>query len=272
MVRFWITSRGSRREWRTRLPLFTVALLLCVSILGITVYEKFLDGGWVTVTVTGVVIGLCFLIRRHYRASARTVDQLYRELGDLGTSPMEPPPEELPTGSGPVAAVLVDNFGGVGIHTVLNVFRAFPHHYKGLVFCTVGVVDSGEFKGEHAVEHLRKRTSAMLQRYRALAAGLKIPSATRMTIGTDVVAAAEELCVEVAREFPGATFFAGKLIFRRPRWWHGLLHNETARAIQERLQWRGKTMVTLPIRVRDGVGTLPDAVLAFSGVEAPPGR
>ena len=82
-----------------------------------------------------------------------------------------------------------------------------------------------------------------------LAARLGIPSDTRMAIGTEVVASAEELCLELAREYPGITFFAGKLIFRRPRWWHGLLHNETARALQERLHWAGKTMVTLPIRV-----------------------
>jgi hypothetical protein len=139
----------------------------------------------------------------------------------------------------------------VGIHTVLNVFRVFPQHFKGLVFLSVGVVDSGEFKGEYAVEHLQARTSEMLTRFRSLAAELKIPSTARMKVGTEVVATAEELCLEVAREFPLATFFAGKLIFQRPKWWHRLLHNETAQAIQERLQWAGKTMVTLPIRVRD---------------------
>ena len=30
----------------------------------------------------------------------------------------------------------------------------------------------------------------------------------------------------------------------------GLLHNETALALQKRLQWAGRTMVTMPIRVR----------------------
>ena len=55
----------------------------------------------------------------------------------------------------------------------------------------------------------------------------------------------------VAQEFPKATFFAGQLIFQQPRWWHGILHSGTARAIQERLQWAGRAMVTLPIRVRE---------------------
>jgi hypothetical protein len=91
----------------------------------------------------------------------------------------------------------------------------------------------------------------MLGRYKALATGLGLPAVTRFRIGTEVVAEAEALCVEVSREFPRSTFFTGKLIFQREKWWHRLLHNETAMAIQERLQWAGKTMVTMPIRVRE---------------------
>jgi hypothetical protein len=250
MLRFWLQHRATRPEWKTRLVLFTLALALCVTILAITIYEKFLEGGWVTVLITLLVIALCFSIRRHYRSAAGKVDQLYRELGDLPVTHNDSAAQE-PEPKVPVAALLVESYGGVGIHTVLNVFRAFPGHFQGLVFLSVGVVDSGEFKGEHAVEALRERTSAMLERYRALAAGMGIPSAARMTVGTEVVAAAESLCLEVTREFPKVTFFAGQLIFQRPKWWHRLLHNETAHAIQERLQWAGKTMVTLPIRVRE---------------------
>ena len=254
MLRFWLQHRAVRPEWKRRFTLFAAALLLCLTILVITVYEKFLEGGWVTVTITLLLIGLCLLIRRHYRSAAARVDQLYRELGELAVAPrgsgalLEPDPGR------PVAAVLVESYGGVGIHTVLNLLRAFPHHFQGLVFLSVGVVDSGEFKGDNALEQLHGRTETMLARYRSLAAELKLPSAARMKTGTEVVATAEALCLEVAAEFPRVTFFAGKLIFQRPKWWHGLLHNETARAIQERLQWAGKTMVTLPIRVRDAAG------------------
>jgi hypothetical protein len=41
------------------------------------------------------------------------------------------------------------------------------------------------------------------------------------------------------------------MIFQRERWYHRLLHNETALAIEKRLRWAGITMMTLPIRVRD---------------------
>ena len=252
MFRFWLGHRGARPGWRRRLALFSAALLLCVTILVITVFEKFLQGGWVTVTITLLVVGLCLLIRRHYQANAARVDQLYRELGDLPVAAPRVSPDWLgPDPTKPTAVILVESYGGVGIHTMLNVFRAFPHHFNNVVFASVGVVDSGEFKGEDAVEHLRERTEKMLARYRDLATGMGIRSTTRMKLGTEVVATGEELCLQIAKEFPHVTFFTGKMIFQRPRWWHRLLHNETALAIQERLQWAGKTMVTVPIRVRE---------------------
>ena len=252
MCRYWWRRRGRNPEWRQRLTLFGLGFALCITILGVTIYEKFLLGGWVTVVITLVVIGACLLIRRHYRSAEARVNQLYQELGDLprrhdgrGAELGEPMPEDR------VAAILVERYGGVGIHTVLNVLRMFPDHFRGLVFLSVGVIDSGEFKGGHAVEHLQQQTSELLAQYRSLAAELGLPSTSRMEIGTEVVESAEVLCLRVAGEFPKATFFAGQLIFQQPRWWHGILHSGTARAIQERLQWAGRAMVTLPIRVRE---------------------
>lgn len=251
MLRYWIGRGRGRAEWRGRAVLFAAGFALCATILTITVYEKFAQGGWVTVVVTGTLVGFCFLVRGHYaRASAR-MEQLFQELGDLpqtsrtgGAAPALEPRQ-------PTAAVLVASFGGVGIHTLLNVFRAFPGYYRNVVFVSVGVIDSGEFKGGHAVEDLRRRTEEMLDRYIALANGLGIAATGRMAIGTEVVEEAARLCLEVSHDFPRTTVFAGKMIFQRQRWWQGILHNETALAVQKRLQWAGRTMITMPIRVRE---------------------
>jgi hypothetical protein len=51
------------------------------------------------------------------------------------------------------------------------------------------------------------------------------------------------------KDFPVVTFFGGKVVFERERWYQRLLHNETALAIQKRLTWAGATMVVLPARV-----------------------
>ena len=50
--------------------------------------------------------------------------------------------------------------------------------------------------------------------------------------------------------YPKATFFTGKLVFQRERFFYSLLHNETSKIIQRRLQWVGVPMVVLPIRSR----------------------
>jgi hypothetical protein len=53
----------------------------------------------------------------------------------------------------------------------------------------------------------------------------------------------------MANEYPRSTVFAGKLIFQKEGLFQRFLHNETAFAIQRRLQWEGVAMMILPIRV-----------------------
>lgn len=247
MLRF--TWRGRRRSRRCagKLALFGVGFALCATILVITVLEKFKEGGWITLLCTGAVIGLCFVIRGHYRRVRYRLASLYQDVKHLGAA--DAPPIPIADRRGATAAVLVPSFGGIGIHTVLNVFRAFPGHFKNLVFISVGIIDSGGFKGADAVESLEADTRKMLERYAAVATELGVPSEYVFSIGTDAVAEAEKLCLAVLRNFPAVTFFAGKVVFERERWYQRLLHNETALAIQKRLYWAGATTVVLPARV-----------------------
>ena len=88
-----------------------------------------------------------------------------------------------------------------------------------------------------------------LQKYVKLARGLGFCADYRMETGTDVVETASRLCESIAAEFPDSLFFAGKIVFRHETIFHKLLHNETANAIQRRLQWDGIPVVILPVRV-----------------------
>jgi hypothetical protein len=60
---------------------------------------------------------------------------------------------------------------------------------------------------------------------------------------------AVHLVESIAKEFPRSTVFTGKLVFRHDHPFQKILHNETAFAIQRRLQWDGIATVILPIRV-----------------------
>ena len=128
--------------------------------------------------------------------------------------------------------------------------RMFPNHFANLVFVSVGVIDSGNFKGAGEVERLKQLTRESLSKYVGLARRLGLAAEYRMSVGTDVVDEASRLCLELATELPNVTFFSGKLIFEQRRWYHRFLHNETAYAIQHRLQFAGYPMVILPVRVR----------------------
>ena len=69
-----------------------------------------------------------------------------------------------------------------------------------------------------------------------------------MTVATDVVQGATDMCLAISREFPRSTVFTGQLVFRLEKFYHRLLHNETAYAVQRRLQWDGITTVILPVK------------------------
>jgi len=99
------------------------------------------------------------------------------------------------------------------------------------------------------MEALKENVEENLKKYVAFAHGQAIPATYRMAIGTDAVAEAEKLCLEIAQAYPQVTFFAGKILFQKERWYQNILHNETAMAIQKRLQWAGKTVVVVPARV-----------------------
>jgi amino acid transporter len=248
MLRYW---------WRARTPgrgrgfaVHGVALALCLAILTGTVYEKGRQGGWVTIVVTSLVVGLCFAIRRHYRGVAQNLSRLDEILGALPPEGQSPHPALDP--KAPTAVMLVGRYGGLGVHAILTVQRTFPGHFKNFVFVSVGVIDAASMKGIEEVERVRERTQQALEQYVALAHRLKLAATYRMDLGTEAISAAERLCYEVAQEYPRTVVFAGKLVFQRERWFQRLLHNETAYQLQRRLQFAGLNAMVLPVRVLTG--------------------
>jgi amino acid transporter len=249
MLRYWVRTRGV--GLRRGLAIHGIAFALCAAILVGTVYEKGEQGGWITIAVTGVVIGLCFLIRGHYRNVQANLKRLDAILEVLPPHPGGPRPSIDPRA--PTAVLLVGGYGGLGVHQLLTVQRTFPGFFKNFVFVSVGVVDSASMKGIEEVDRVRLRTQTALEKYVELAHRLKLAADFRMEVGTEATASAERLCLEVAREFPRSVFFAGKLVFQKERWFQRVLHNETAYQLQRRLQFGGLNAMVLPVRVLSDV-------------------
>ncbi|MBI5599796.1 MAG: APC family permease [Deltaproteobacteria bacterium] len=247
MSRFFIKNRHKEQKWKKHLPVHLTGLVLCLTILTVTVFEKFTEGGWVTLLITSVVIVFCYIIRSHYDTVKTEIDKFdiyFKDIpitGKMNTEPLNP--------KNATAIQLVNNFNGFGVHTFLSVVRNFPHMYKNFVFVSAAVIDSGSFKGAEEVHSLEASVKDYLEKYVELARKLGFPAEYRYETGTDVVAVASDLCETVSKEFSKSTVFTGQLTFRLEKFYHRILHNETAFAIQRHLQWSGITTVILPIRV-----------------------
>jgi len=249
MVRFWIRERKKHKEWKQSMTIHFVGLILCLGILILVVYEKFEEGAWMTVVITSMLILLCVLIRRHYHLVSTKLRSLSDILQGLPAEKAAVHSEETLVRNKPTAILLVESYNGLGIHSLLNIVKQFSGYFKQMVFVSVAVVDSGNFKGADEVGRLEENTRQELDRYVQLAANLGIPAASRLSTGTEAVEEAEKICLELSREFQQPVFFAAKLVFQKQKWYQRILHSETAYAIQNRLQFEGLSMVVLPVRV-----------------------
>jgi len=247
MVRYWIRNRKRYLDWYRHITIHVIGLVLCVSILTVNVFEKFSEGGWLTLAVTAALIAVCFSIKRHYANVRAQLARLDDVLGALPRTTKGPPPPLDP--AAPTAVLLVGHYSGLGVHSLLTIQRLFPNYFKNFIFVSIGVIDSATFKGIAEVEEVRRNTERALEDYVRTAHSLGLAADYRLKIGTDAVAGAEEVCVNIAKQFHHSIFFAGKLVFQRERWYQRLLHNETAYKLQRRLQFDGLNAMVLPVRV-----------------------
>jgi amino acid transporter len=249
MCRHWWEVRRAEANWPRKLGVNGIGLLLTGLILVVTVTTKFSEGGWVTLAVTLGFILLCQVVRTHYDRVQAALNSLDDTLLNIPFQPnlSEPVPEK--NVEAPTAAIIVRDFEGIAIHTLLNVQRLFPNHFKNIVFISVGVIDTGQFKGQREIESLRRKTEENLKSFVEYANCLGWYAESRYALGVDLIQELMDLCQAVTKEFPRVVFFSGKLVFQKENPFARLLHNHTPFTLQQRLQFSGRDMMILPIRV-----------------------
>lgn len=247
MAKLWLGRRGVSGRG-TRLLTHGSGLVLCVGILVLMVWDKFLQGGWLTILVTALLCALCFNIRSYYRRVRRRVRKLDEQLTAVATKAGKSAEE--PDKTRPTAVLLVENYGGVGLHSLYTIFfRGFPGYFKNVIFVSIGVVNSGNYKGVDALREQRENVENDLKKYVDLARRMGIPAAYRLEVGTEVIEPAVALCTELAKEYRRVMVFGSKIIFQKPRWYHRFLHDETSSVMQAHLLWEGVPMSILPVRL-----------------------
>jgi amino acid transporter len=248
MCRHWWAVRHSEKLWLRRLFVNGLGLSFTGTILIVTVVLKFAEGGWVTVLVTLGFIVLCYGVRWHYDHVRSALKRLDAALMNIPFQPdLKPVPAK--NAAAPTAILIVRDFDGLAIHSLLSIGRLFPNHFRNIVFVSIGVIDSGRFKGFSEIESLRKMKEDDLQSFVDFANCLGWYAEYRYALGTDLMEELEKLCKSVAKEFPRSVFFAGKLVFQEENLLTRLLHNHTPFTLEQRLQFDGLEMMILPVRV-----------------------
>ncbi len=71
MIRYWRRAETQKRhaEWRRPLAIAVICFVVCSFILVVNLFEKFAEGAWLTVVVTGTLVAICMLIKRHYNGA-----------------------------------------------------------------------------------------------------------------------------------------------------------------------------------------------------------
>ncbi len=112
----------------------------------------------------------CQVVRSHYGRVQGALKSLDDTLLTLPFQPnlSEPVPAKDP--KAPTAVIIVRDFDGISVHTLLNIQRLFPNHFKNIVFISVGVIDIGQFKGHQEIEIYagKSRKISKLRRVRQL--------------------------------------------------------------------------------------------------------
>ena len=232
---------------------------LCVTILIVTCFEKFADG-----RVAHARRSPGSSSRSASRSSATTAWSSAPSATSTWSSPTrsrpgdgeghdvatdEPVPPIDPTK--PVAILFVGGYGGLGRHALLTLLRMFPGHFKGVVFCSIAIIDSGNFKGVDEVHELEARTPRAARQVReATPRRSASPRRARSRRGSRSPSRPRSSATELDRASTRrGSSSPGSSSSTRTRRSTRILHNETAFLIQRRLQHAGVPMVVLPVRL-----------------------
>jgi amino acid transporter len=266
MLRYWSIMKNRTPHWRRRAAINGLGFLLCAFILAAMILLKFDEGGWITLLATGALIGICLMIRKHYRrvrGLLRRLDSLVKaaraakaqaEKGDASALFPAPPKGAQAIGYDPkakTAVLVVRGFNGVGLHSLFAILRLFGNLFKNFVFVEVGVLDAGNYKGVDEVDRLQSDVDKDLSEYVGFMRSHGYHAEAVSVLSNDAVDGASEVAPRIQQRFPQATFFMGQLVFPQETALNRLLHNNRVFALQRRLYHLGIPFIILPVRIQE---------------------
>jgi amino acid transporter len=243
---YWWSVRHSDGRWLARIILSGFGLLVTSSILAITTVEKFSDGGFMTLLITGVVIGFCLLNRAHYEKIRRKLRKADEALPAEYATSTTPPVMDFKE---PTAVFVVGSNRWGGVYALDWVRREFPGHFRNFVFMSARTVDAKCYSGPDELELEQKQAEGTLGFFVTYCNNRGLAAKTYVAFGIDPVEELTNLAEKIRSDFPHSMFFTSKLIFEYDNWYIRQLHSEAALTMLRRLHLLNLPMVVLPMKL-----------------------
>jgi|WetSurMetagenome_2_1015567.scaffolds.fasta_scaffold11921_2 amino acid transporter len=257
MVKHWWMSKNIVAQWKKKLFINGLGLILTSFILVSMLILKFDEGGWITILITGALVAVALIVRRHYGKTFKLLNRL-NSLVDVTRAEIQKylkknlnavKPDEKINYDAKTAVLFVNGFSGTGLHTLFSIIRFFGGIYKNFVFVQIGLIDSGVFKGADEINDLKKNIETDADLYVQYMRQNGYYSESITSVAIDVVEESTKIAPKILERFPQAVFFTGQLVFPEDSLLTRWLHNYTSFAMQRRFYHLGLPIVILPIRV-----------------------
>jgi len=251
MVRHWWGVKTEVKDWKKKLFINGVGLILTVVILMSVILVKFGEGGWITLFIIAAFAAVVLIIRHHYDSVSGLIKELNANIMIYPSSISiikNDTPEKV-NFKDKTAVLLVSGFNGLGLRALSNIFELFGGIYKNFVFIQIGVIDAGVFKGVEEVNRLQTQVNREADKYVELMSTYGYHAESFTSIGTDVVEEITKLAPDVLKKFPNTVFFGGQIVIPNETAFSRWLHNYTVFASQKKLYAEGIPFVVLPIKV-----------------------
>ena len=252
MVKHWWIEHKNGRKWLKKFLINGIGFILTSFILISVTIIKFGEGGWITLVVTGSLIFFAFYIRSHYKKTSELFVKLNEIVDSVEASIYDIKEERFGSNgqsSNKTAAILVNGFNGLGLHTLLSTIRLFSGNFKNYIFIQVGAVDAGNFKGIDEIANLRNYVKKEAGRYVEFMCKNGYHSEAFTSIGIDVAEEIEKILPDILDKYSNVVFFGGQVVFPRETFATRWLHNYIVFTLQKKFYRTGIPFVILPIRL-----------------------
>ncbi len=245
---YWLRHRRRQPKWLRKLLTSSIGFIVCFSILTITIFEKFYEGGWVTLLITSLFVSFSLLIKRIYTRFKYNLSQKEAQFYSYDCSPSVEI-NAIIDKTLPTAAIIVDQTFGSGMNCLLQIKKLFPGIFKNFIFVTVGEVDSNTMREEKRWRDMRRKTKSILNKYKNYCNANGRFAKAYIGYDTDIVEKLTQLSDRVTKDYKNVVFFGTKFIFDNESIFTQILFNHVPYIMQRRLHVKGLNMIILPMKI-----------------------